>query len=48
VRAVWLGYDEVVGARARHRSPLVLRCIDDFRRGRRLPLEALVEVDRGG
>ena len=33
VRALWLTYDELVARRERHRSPLVLRCIDDFRAG---------------
>ena len=36
VRALWLTYDEIVARRAEHRSPLVLRCIDDYRAGRAL------------
>ena len=39
VRAVWMSYDEIVAHRADHRSPLVLRCIDDYRAGKRWPLE---------
>lgn len=42
VRTLWLSYRELVERRAEHRSPLVMRCIDDHRAGRRLPLEALV------
>ena len=31
VRALWLTYDEVAARRGEHRSPLVLRCLDDYR-----------------
>jgi 8-oxo-dGTP pyrophosphatase MutT (NUDIX family) len=41
VRTLWLGYDAIVASRERHRSPLVLRCIDDHRAGRRWPLDAV-------
>ena len=44
VRAFWMPYGELAAARARHRSPLVLRCVDDFRAGRRLPLDLVAEV----
>jgi 8-oxo-dGTP pyrophosphatase MutT (NUDIX family) len=44
VRALWLPYAEIVAQAARHRSPLVLRCIDDFRSGRRWPLDHVTEV----
>jgi 8-oxo-dGTP pyrophosphatase MutT (NUDIX family) len=44
VRALWLTYDELVAKRALHRSPLVLRCVDDWRAGRRLPLATVTEV----
>ena len=44
VRALWLDYDEVVARRADHRSPLVLRCIDDYLAGRRWPLDFVTEV----
>jgi phosphatase NudJ len=42
VRTLWVGYPELLARRAEHRSPLLLRCVDDHRSGRRLPLEALV------
>ncbi|MDQ2916672.1 MAG: NUDIX hydrolase [Casimicrobiaceae bacterium] len=38
VRALWLTYDEIVARRQMHRSPLVLRSLDDYRAGRRWPL----------
>jgi len=45
VRALWLSYDEIRARRELHRSPLVLRCLDDYRTGRRLPLDLLTELD---
>jgi 8-oxo-dGTP pyrophosphatase MutT (NUDIX family) len=44
VRALWLTYDELREDAARHRSPLVLRCVDDYRAGRRWPLELITEI----
>ncbi len=41
VRTLWLTVDEVRARAAEHRSPLVMRCIDDHRAGRRLPLDAV-------
>ena len=43
VRAVWLDADEIRASRERHRSPLVLRCVEDYLAGKRYPLAALVE-----
>lgn len=45
VRTLWLTPDEVRASAARHRSPLVLRCIEDHLAGRRLPLDAIVADD---
>lgn len=45
VAARWLTYDEVGATAARHRSPLIRRCIDDLRAGQRAPLETLVHYD---
>ncbi len=45
VRAVWLMPDEIRRERARHRSPLVMRCIDDYLAGRRYPLAVLHHQD---
>jgi 8-oxo-dGTP pyrophosphatase MutT (NUDIX family) len=44
LRALWMPYGELVAARARHRSPLVLRCVDDFRAGVRRPLDLVTEL----
>ncbi|MRT30266.1 NUDIX hydrolase [Herbaspirillum sp. CAH-3] len=44
VRAVWMTRDELVACAERHRSPLVLRCVDDYLAGQRAPLE-LVHTD---
>jgi ADP-ribose pyrophosphatase YjhB (NUDIX family) len=43
VRAVWLDLDELRALSARHRSPLVLRCIEDYLAGRRYALELLTD-----
>ncbi len=44
VRTVWLTADEVRNSTARHRSPLVLQCMEDYLRGQRYPL-ALITTD---
>ena len=44
-RAVWMTYDELAAQAERMRSPLVLRCLDDYRRGRSYPLDLLNELD---
>ena len=41
VRTLWMAPDELRASVDRHRSPLVLRCIEDHLAGRRLPLEAV-------
>ena len=45
LRAVWLTPDELRSCSARHRSPLVWRCVADYLAGRRYPLDLLVELD---
>jgi ADP-ribose pyrophosphatase YjhB (NUDIX family) len=45
VRAVWLAPDDIRRETPRHRSPLVMRCIDDYLAGRRYPL-SLLQHDR--
>jgi ADP-ribose pyrophosphatase YjhB (NUDIX family) len=42
VAAHWLTLDEVKATGARHRSPLILRCIEDLIAGKRYPLDLLV------
>lgn len=44
IRAGWMDPEEIHRARSRHRSPLVQRCIDDFRNGVRAPLDLLVDA----
>jgi 8-oxo-dGTP pyrophosphatase MutT (NUDIX family) len=39
VRVHWLTAEELAARSAEHRSPLVQRCVDDFRAGRRFPLD---------
>jgi 8-oxo-dGTP pyrophosphatase MutT (NUDIX family) len=41
VRALWLRPDEIRAQPERHRSPLVMRTIDDYLAGRRYPLELI-------
>jgi len=41
VRAVWMSVDELRASQARHRSPLILQCVDDWLAGRRYGLELL-------
>lgn len=41
VRTLWMTLDEVRASRARHRSALVLRCIEDDAAGVRHPLSAV-------
>ena len=43
VRAVWLDPGEIRASRERHRSPLVLRCVEDYLAGRRYPLDLLTD-----
>ena len=44
VRTVWLTADEIRGCVARHRSPLLLKCMEDYLAGQRFSL-ALVRTD---
>ena len=44
LRALWLSYDDLLASREMHRSPLVLRCIDDFRAGVRRSLDFVTEL----
>ena len=41
VAARWLTLDELRQRKAQHRSPLVLKCVEDYIAGRRFPLELL-------
>jgi len=41
IAARWLTMDEIRALEARHRSPLILRCIEDWRAGKRYPLDLI-------
>lgn len=41
VRILWMTAEEIRAASARHRTPLVARCVEDFLSGRRYPLDLL-------
>jgi 8-oxo-dGTP pyrophosphatase MutT (NUDIX family) len=45
VRTHWLSRDELIVREHRLRSPLVLRCVDDYLSGRRLPLDSVAYLD---
>ena len=44
LRTAWIGLDELRARETELRSPLVLRCIHDYLRGARYPLELLGRV----
>ncbi|TWO64478.1 NUDIX hydrolase [Caenimonas sedimenti] len=41
VRTVWMTADELRASADRHRSPLLLRCLEDYLAGVRLPLSSI-------
>ena len=41
VRTVWLSADEIRASTARHRSPLLLTCMEDYLAGRRFPIDMI-------
>jgi 8-oxo-dGTP pyrophosphatase MutT (NUDIX family) len=41
LRAVWMTREELIACQEKHRSPLVLRCVDDYLAGKRAPLSLL-------
>ena len=43
-RTLWATPQEIEAARDRHRSPLLWRCVEDHRAGRRYPLELLAAM----
>ncbi len=46
VRTVWMTPEEVRASAGRHRSPLVLQCMEDYLAGRRYPL-SVIHTDPG-
>lgn len=45
LRALWLSRDELSALGDQLRSPMVLRCIDDYRAGKRYPLNLITELE---
>ena len=41
LQPLWLSFDEIRTIQKQHRSPLVMRCIEDYLAGKRYPLEIL-------
>jgi len=41
LRAIWLTPAEIEASRARHRSPLIWQCVEDWLAGRRFPLDLI-------
>ncbi|HET9694101.1 MAG TPA: NUDIX hydrolase [Steroidobacteraceae bacterium] len=46
LRTRWLDRDQLLAAQPKHRSPLVLRCVDDYLAGARYPLELVQHLMR--
>lgn len=46
LRAVWMTREDIEQQRERHRSPMLMRCIDDYLAGRRYPLSMLQDLNR--
>lgn len=44
IRAVWMTREELLSIPDKLRSPMVIRCIDDYLAGKRYPLELLVDL----
>jgi 8-oxo-dGTP pyrophosphatase MutT (NUDIX family) len=45
IRPLWLSLEEIRATQARHRSPLVLRCVEDYLAGKSYPLDLLCHFD---
>jgi len=44
VRALWMTVDEIRACASRHRTPLVMRCVDYYLAGRRMPLDCIATL----
>ncbi|MDM0074969.1 NUDIX hydrolase [Variovorax sp. J2P1-59] len=44
VRTLWMTAEEIRASTARHRSPLLLQCVEDYLAGKRHPLD-LIHID---
>jgi len=45
IRADWYSVETIRGMINRHRSPLVMQCIDDYLLGKRFPIELITHYD---
>jgi 8-oxo-dGTP pyrophosphatase MutT (NUDIX family) len=45
-RAVWMDRQQILARSSRLRTPMVLKCIDDYLAGRRYPLELIQQMQR--
>ncbi len=45
VRFLWMDIDALRASVGRHRSPLVMQCVEDWRAGRRFPLDMIRHFD---
>ena len=41
LRTVWMTRDQIASCRELHRSPLLMKCVDDYLQGQRAPLSLL-------
>lgn len=41
IRTLWMTRDEMAACQQRHRSPIMLQCVDDYLAGQRMPLTLL-------
>jgi 8-oxo-dGTP pyrophosphatase MutT (NUDIX family) len=44
IRAVWMTTDEIRATSERHRSPLIVQCVNDYLAGKRYPLDVITGV----
>ena len=47
ISAEWLSYDEIMRHQNMHRNPIVVQCLNDYRSGRSLDLDHVMDL-RGG
>jgi ADP-ribose pyrophosphatase YjhB (NUDIX family) len=45
VRAVWMTIEEIRATVPRHRSPLILQCVEDYLAGKKYPLDLITHYD---
>jgi len=45
IRALWLSRDQLIEKQNQLRSPLVIRCIDDYLAGKKYPLNLLTDIE---